>query len=156
VAADIVTDFIAHEQGQGRPEAWLTEARDTVEDLLSFKIDIIGEPPLGFSADLVEEYLRDRFDEPGGGSDTSVTTLAEHVDAFFTWLAATDREAAPVARSIRAAIAAGRWAEARRDRGAPRSSTVRWTWSGDGPAPDPNEPCPCGSGVRYRKCCRPR
>lgn len=155
-AGDIVAAFMVHEHGAGRSEAWLREAQDTVEDLLSFKIDVGGEPALGWTEDLVEEYLRDRFDDPAGVSDVDVAMVPEHVDAFFAWLGATDQEDKPMARGIGDTIAARRWAEAPRDPGGRRASTARWVWTGDTPAPEPAGPCPCGSGARYRKCCRPR
>lgn len=35
-------------------------------------------------------------------------------------------------------------------------SRKAWVWTPGEPVPDPKAPCPCGSGVPYRKCCRPR
>ena len=102
--------FVADQVRGGRSAEWLRGAQAVIDDLFGYKIDTAGEPPLGWTAAQVDEYLLEYFPQMSGIPTEEAETTPEYLDAFFAWLGETGGEDPAVARELRSRIARRRHA----------------------------------------------
>jgi hypothetical protein len=102
--------FVADQVRGGRSAEWLRGAQAVIDDLFGYKIDTVGEPPLGWTATQVDEYLLEYFPQMSGIPTEEAETTPEYLDAFFAWLGETGGEDPAVARELRSRIARRRHA----------------------------------------------
>ena len=103
--ADVLgNEFVADQVRGGRSAEWLRGAQAAMDDLFAYKIDTAREPPIGWTAAQIDEYLLEYFPQMSGIPTEEAESVPEYLDAFFAWLGEIGREDPAVAQELRRRI----------------------------------------------------